>query len=229
MRSDWWRPTWLRVWCQAAALIVVAAVVSSVVIAPAGASGFVPAFVRPNALAPANAPSGATSLGSVSGSQQLQLSVVLPPSNASQLQTLLHNLYDPASAQYQHWLRPGQFLSQFGPSSAALSAVESWLHGAGLNQTSVSGFAVKVSAAASQVSAALGTSFERYQSPSGHVGYLAQATPLVPQSLAGGQIAAILGLDTVARFQPQSTPAPASSGGGGTLLQPMLRITEIPH
>ncbi|HVA08443.1 MAG TPA: protease pro-enzyme activation domain-containing protein, partial [Acidimicrobiales bacterium] len=203
----------------AAATIMVLGVISFVV-TPASASGFVPAFVRPNALAPGNAPSGANPLGSVPGSQQLQLSVVLPPSNGPQLQTLLRNLNDPTSPEYHHWLRPGQFAAEFGPSSAEAASVESWLHGTGLNQTTVSGFAVKVSAAASQVSTALGTSFEQYRAPSGHVGYLAQATPLVPQSLAGGQITAILGLDTVAQFQPQSTPAPASSGGGGTLLQP---------
>jgi len=153
-------------------------------------------------------------------SQQVQLSVVLPPSNNGQLQTLLHNLYNPSSPGYHQWLRPGQFAGQFGPSTVEVDAVESWLHGAGLTQTTVSGSAVKVSAPVAQVSAALGTSFKQYQTRSGRRGYLAQTAPLVPQSLAGGQIVAILGLNTLSSFEPENTSikAEASSANGG--LQP---------
>jgi hypothetical protein len=40
--------------------------------------------------------------------------------------------------------------------------------------------------------------------PSGHVGYLAKSAPRIPRSLSTGQITAILGLDTLASFQPES-------------------------
>ena len=93
----------------------------------------------------------------------------------------------------------------------------SWLHGVGLNQTTVSGFAVKVSATTSQVSSALSTPFERYQTPTGHQGYLAQRAPLVPHSSATGQVSAILGLNTVTTLQSQSTSTPSASAGLGVL------------
>jgi len=143
----------------------------------------------------------------------------LPPSNGSQLQDLLKNLYDPSSPLYHRWLQPGQFDQEFGPSASDVAGVESWLHSVGLTHTSASGFAVNVSAPASQISSALSTPFERYKTPTGHQGYLAQRVPLVPQSLAGGQVSAILGLNTVSSFQSQSTLTPSVSTGA-RVLQP---------
>ncbi len=141
--------------------------------------------------------------------------MVLPPSNQGELQTLLDDLYDPQSPQYHHWLQPGQFLAEFGPSPAGVSAVRSWLHGAGLGSASPSGFTVDVAAPASVVSTALGTPLEQYRSASGNLGYLAEQAPLVPQSLAGGEISAVLGLNTLAQLQPlgDAAPDPTSEGG----------------
>ncbi len=202
------------------AVLVVIFVAASVVSIQPFAVAATPSFVRPNALAPGNAPTGSTPLGALPNSQQIELSFVLPPSNNSQLQSLLNNLYDPNSPDYHQWLRPGQFAHEFGPTAANTAAVESWLHGVGLTQTTVSDFAVNVTASASQLSVALGTSFQRFQTPLGHVGYLVQKTPLVPQSLAGGQIAAILGLNTVSTFQPQGNTASATQIGGTSALHP---------
>ena len=154
-------------------------------------------LVRASTMSPAAVPAGSINLGKVPGSKRLDLSVILTPSNPHQLTTLLKNLYTSSSAQYHQWLKPGLFLQRFGPTRREVSAVESWLHGAGLANTSVAGFAVKVSARASQVSAAFGVSFKQVRLSSGHVGYLAQRAPLVPRSLATGQITAILGLDTL--------------------------------
>ena len=185
--------------------------------APSLAAAANPSTVRPNALAPGGVPSGSTPLGSLPSDQQVSLNVVLPPSNGNRLQRLLKNLYDPSSPQYHQWLHAGQFEQRFGPSAADVASVESWLHGVGLTRTTVSSFAVKVSATASQVSSALSTPFERYRTPTGHQGYLAQRIPLVPQSLANGQVSAILGLNTVTTFQSQSTLTPSVSAGSGVL------------
>ena len=196
--------------------------------APTLAAAASPSFVRPNTLAPGAVPSGSTPLGALPSDQRVSLSVVLPPSNGEQLQRLLKNLYDPSSTQYHQWLHPGQFDQQFGPSPSDVAAVQSWLHGVGLIQTTVSGFAVKVSASASQVSLALSTSFERYQTPTGHQGYLAQQVPLVPQSLASGQVSAILGLNTVTTFQSQSALTPSVSAGSGVLQPHADGLTACP-
>jgi hypothetical protein len=140
----------------------------------------------------------------------LSLSVVLPPSNNGELQTLLRNLYDPSSPEYHQWLKPGQFDTEFGPSATDVTAVESWLHNRGFNSTSLSGSAISVSASASTVSSAFGTSFEKYRTSSGSEGYLASTAPLVPQALSTGQIQSIFGLDTVAKFEPELGTATSS-------------------
>jgi len=187
---------------------------------PATASATSSVLVRPKALAPGNAPLGAIRLGPLPGSQQVRISVVVRPSNGTELQGLLRNLYDPTSPEYHQWLGRGQFQRKFGPSSADLAGVESWLHTAGLTQTSVAGSTLTVTAPADRVSNALGTHIDQYRQPSGQLGYLAQATPLVPQSLAGGQIAAILGLNTVATFEPHNTTTLAARRAGSATLQP---------
>jgi hypothetical protein len=179
----------------------------------AGVSAAGGSWVRPEHLAPGAAPPGASVLGPLPASQTIDLRVVLPPSNQGALQALLQDLYNPQSPLFHDWLSSAEFLADFGPSPASVSAVDSWLHGAGLMSTSLAGFAVDISASEQDVATALGTSFERYRARSGADGYLAQQTPLVPESLAGGQISAILGLNTLTQFVPLSTPAPAVSGG----------------
>jgi hypothetical protein len=178
-------------------------------------------LVRPHQFAPHGAPRGSTALGAVPGTQRLNLSVVLPPSNTAALRSLLANLYNPSSPQFHHWLQPGQFATAFGPSSSDVATVESWLRGRGLSSTLRSGSAIKVSAPVSEVSAALGTSFERYRLRSGQVGYLAHDAPLVPDNLAHGQVASILGLNTLTDYRPESLKSvPSDHPTSNASLQP---------
>jgi hypothetical protein len=190
--------------------------------APAGASN---PLIRPHQFAPAGLQRGAQALGALPGTQQLSLSVVLPPSDSAGVQSLLANLYDPSSPQYHQWLKPGQFATEFGPAPSDVASVESWLHSRGLRSTSRTGADINVTASVKAVSAALGTSFERYRSPSGHEGFVTHDTPLVPQNLAGGQIASIVGLNTLSTYQPedlkeQPSSQTTSDGGDGGSLQP---------
>jgi subtilase family serine protease len=165
----------------------------------ASASGSHANMIRPAQLSAGTAPFGSRPLGPVSPTRQISLRVVLPPSHETKLRQLLTALYDRGSPRFHHWLRRGQFESEFGPSAGTVAAVESWLKGLGL-KSQISGPAVSISAPAQQMAAALGTSFERYRSPSGQSGYLARKPPEVPASLAHGQISVILGLNTVAKF-----------------------------
>ena len=77
----------------------------------------------------------------------------------------------------------------------------------------MSGFSIDVSAPAGQVGVALGTTFERYRTTSGTTGYLARQTPLVPAALAGGEISAILGLNTLSQYRPQASLVSPSTTG----------------
>ncbi len=204
-------------------IIVVAAMVTVTVAGwlvaiPPGAGAAPAPRVRPGALAPAALPPGSVDLGSLSPRQQLHLTVVLGPSDPGAVSRLLQGLYDPASPTFHHWLAPGAFSRQFGPAPGVVASTLSWLHGTRLTRTSASGAAVRVDASAGVVSAALGVPIHRYRDPKGHVGYHATGVPLVPESLAGGAVRGILGLDSVATFQPQHTtsPAPESPAPEGT-------------
>jgi hypothetical protein len=179
-------------------------------------------LVRPHQFAPHGAPRGSTALGAVPGTQRLSLSVVLPPSNTAGLHSLLANLYNPSSPQFHQWLKPGQFATEFGPSSSDVATVESWLHERGLSSTARSGSAINVSASVSKVSVALGTSFERYRLRSGQVGYLAHDAPLVPDNLAHGQVASIIGLNTLTNYRPEALKSVSSDRlTSNASLQPM--------
>ncbi len=213
------RPRRLPGMSRIARRCVTAIVMMTGVLSFATSAAASPALVRPAALVPGSAPAGARPLGALPSSQKLQISVVLEPSNSGQLQSLLQGLYDPHSPRYHQWLRPGEFMQRFGPSRAEVGAVESWLHGKGLT-TTLSGFAVRASAPEAQVAAGLGTSFKEYVTRSGRQGYLAQSAPQVPQSLAGGQITAILGLNTVVAAEPESTFSSTSTRSAEGSSQP---------
>jgi Pro-kumamolisin, activation domain len=159
-------------------------------------------YVRPHALSPTAAPRGSVAEGAVPPSQDISLRFVLAPSHAAQLSSLLQSLYDTSSPDYHHWLTPSEFDADFGPSASVISSVKSWLRSKGLVGT-MSGFSFDVTARSSQVASALATKFVRYRAVGGHTGYDAKDTPLVPAALAGGEIASILGLNTVVGDQSQ--------------------------
>ncbi len=140
----------------------------------------------------------------------MHLRVVLDPSDPSGLQSLLRALYDPSSVEFHRWLTPVQFQARFGPSAATVAEATSWLRGAGLTPSTLSGFALDVSATAGQVEAALSTPLESYRTTSGVRGYLPHEAPLVPVSLSG-QIAGIVGLDTLQQFTPTSVAPSATA------------------
>jgi hypothetical protein len=185
--------------------VLVAAGLATIPTDMAGAS-----MVRPAFLSPGAAPVGATALGATPPTQNLTVSVVLPPSNQAALTTLLQDQSNPGSPEYHHWLSPGQFRSMFGPSQSDVSTVTSWLSADGLTPT-VSGYLVTVTAHASELASVLGTGFERYELAGGGTGDVASSAPLVPTNLATGQISSIIGLNTADQFTSQDI-TPGSAG-----------------
>ncbi|HEX3720013.1 MAG TPA: protease pro-enzyme activation domain-containing protein [Verrucomicrobiae bacterium] len=65
---------------------------------------------------PAIAPS-LQPLADLEASNRLDLTIGLPLRNHDSLVLLLHQLYDPASTNYRHYLTPAQFTAQFGPTT----------------------------------------------------------------------------------------------------------------
>lgn len=166
----------------------------------AGASAAT-ALVRPAALESAAAPSGARALGSVAADQKLQLTFALQSSDPQGVQALIQSQYTAGSPGYHRWLAKGVFLARFGPSRTSVSTVESWLEGRGFHDVANEGFAISVTAPAAQVEKALGVSLENYRTRTGAVGFRADEAPLVPSDLAYSAVTAVMGLDTLTRFQ----------------------------
>ncbi len=77
-----------------------------------------PAMAAPLRVLPGHVPAITTSLqplGRLPETNQLNLAIALPLRNPDALSNLLQQLYDPASPNYRHYLTPGQFTEQFGP------------------------------------------------------------------------------------------------------------------
>src|SRR6266851_3046802 len=74
-------------------------------------------------------------LGSDSSDRILQMSVGLALRNQDQLDSLLHDLYDPSSPRYHQFLSVDEFAQQFGPTTDQQQAVEDYLTQQGFSVT----------------------------------------------------------------------------------------------
>jgi subtilase family serine protease len=72
------------------------------------------------------------SLGRLSATKQLNLAIGLPLRNQEALDSLLQQIYDPASPNYHHYLTPEQFTEQFGPTEQDYEAVKNFARTNGL-------------------------------------------------------------------------------------------------
>lgn len=63
---------------------------------------------------------------------QLAFDISLPLRNQQALGTLLKQVYDPASPDYHHYLTPGEFIAEFGPSQQDYDAVIQFVRSNGL-------------------------------------------------------------------------------------------------
>jgi subtilase family serine protease len=137
------------------------------------------------------------SAGAVASATTVSAKVWLAPRNADQLTSLARAVTDPTSAQYRQYLTHAQYVSQFAPTSAQVSAVQSWLTGAKLKITGVGpdNHFVTVTGSASAMGAAFGTSLGLYQ-VNGTVQQAPTSDLSVPSSVAG-TVLAVTGLTQV--------------------------------
>ena len=80
-------------------------------------------------------PAAAAHLAPVSnlpGSQRLNLAIGLPLRNQPELDTLLQQLYDPASPNYRRYLTTAQFTERFGPTAKDYQALVDFAKSKGL-------------------------------------------------------------------------------------------------
>jgi len=74
-------------------------------------------------------------LGRLESFNRLKLAIGLPLRNQAALSNLLQAIYDPASANYHHYLTPEQFAEKFGPSAADYAALTAFVQSQGLTVT----------------------------------------------------------------------------------------------
>jgi subtilase family serine protease len=117
------------------------------------------------------------------------------------------------NAQYRQFLKPSQYFQRFGTTDSTVSAVESWLTGAGLHVASVEQHNryVEVTGKVAAAEAAFGVQIDRYS----HDGMTVQAptTALSAPASVAGAVLAVSGVDTTPSIvRPASPPKPPEPG-----------------
>ena len=109
----------------------------------------------------------ARAISSLSPKQIMSLDVVLPLRDQAGLDKFLAELYDPASASYQHFLTPTEFTARFGPSQENYAALVEYLkaHGFAVTGGSRDGMEVQIRGPVSAVESAFHLEMRLYQHP----------------------------------------------------------------
>ena len=137
-----------------------------------------------------------------SPTQQLNLSIGMQLRDPSGLDSLLSNIYDPNSPQYQQYLTPDQFEQMFAPTSDQVQQVVTYLQSQGMTVTGVApnNLLIDATATVSQVQSAFSVKINTYQAGS-HTFYANTSSPSVPTSISQ-LITSIGGLDNSVQYQP---------------------------
>jgi subtilase family serine protease len=104
----------------------------------------------------------------------------------------------PSDPRYGDYLSPAQVVARFGPTTAQIDAVKSWLTAAGLSVTEVKtgvGGYLGVSGSVADLSKAFGVSFANYRGPDGKSDRAPQQAATAPSSVASA-VLTVTGLDT---------------------------------
>jgi len=173
--------------------------------------------------------------------QKLTLAISLPLRHQPELETLLTSLYDPASAEYGHYLSRDEFTARFSPTPADYAAVIAFAKSQGLSITGThpERTLLNVTGSAAAVKAAFGVTVKNYVSPDGRLFHAPDAEPSLPASVAQ-KISAVIGLDNSVPYHPNikmrplgsappsadrvgSVAAPQGTGPGGGLTPKDIR------
>jgi len=166
-------------------------------------------------------PLGAQAQGAVPTTQPVSFDVVLRPRNQAALDAFTTAVSTPGSPQYHQFLAPGEYSSEFGPTSSTVASISSRLRSLGLTVGTPQGSILPVSGSLTKVSSALHTSFRQYRLASGRTARANVAAPQVPTDVAGA-VQAIVGLDTLTQLTHSAMNATSDDGPGPTVTAPAL-------
>lgn len=149
---------------------------------------------------PVSTLSNATLIGPLSPATQVHVVLGLQEQNASQVQPTLLAQLTPGNALYGTTMTVEQFASQFGVTSAQITAVTNYLTSMGFTNITVSpnNLMIDAYATAGEAEAAFNTTFSEY-SLNGTTVFLNTTAAQVPESLSG-IVVAVLGLNNIARL-----------------------------
>jgi subtilase family serine protease len=114
------------------------------------------------------------------------LSLAPRPGAKQQLESLLAQQHDPASAEYHHWLTPEEFGQRFGATNASLKIIKQWLagHGFSIDEVAKGRGWINFSGSAEQVEKAFATEIRDYR-VAGKIRHANSVDPSIPRALAG--------------------------------------------
>lgn len=161
---------------------------------------------------PAVIPSAAIDLGTADPRAALTLDIALEPRDPAALSSFALAVSTPGNPLYRHFLAPGQFVSRFGPTSEAITAVTAALHRVGLETGPISSndLLIPVHTTVGRAESALGVSMRSYQLASGRIAIANASAPRLPAA-ASSHVTAIIGLDNLVLPQPGVTTPPPDS------------------
>ena len=139
---------------------------------------------------------------------RLNLTIGLPLRNQQELNTLLRELYDPASPNFHHYLSPKTFAENFGPSEADYQLVAKFARSTGFTITSTheGRMILEASAKAGDVEKAFRVRLRTYPHPTEYRRYFAPDSE--PSVQADIPILDISGLDNYLEPSPQANIVP---------------------
>jgi subtilase family serine protease len=137
--------------------------------------------------------------------------VYLAGQDPSGLAAYAQEVSQPGNADYGHFLSPAQVKAEFGPSSAQVAAVKSWLTGEGLTVTSVNdsvdGY-VAVTGSVSDAAKAFIVTFQNFKGPDKRTDRAPAQPASAPASVASA-VLTVTGLDTAThQMKPGDTLPP---------------------
>src|SRR5215469_9029830 len=145
-------------------------------------------------------PSGDRLAGAVSPTAEVTGSVALQLRNPAAVTAFIDAVSRPRSPAYHHYLARGEFARRFGPSTAAVAAVEGQLRADGLTVSGVSAnhLLVGFSGTAAAAEAAFHTGLRRVALAGGGTGQATTSAVSLPASVAP-DVLAVLGLNRLER------------------------------
>ena len=154
-----------------------------------------------------------TPLGRVLATKQLNLTIGLPRRNRAALDSLVQQLYDPASPNYRRYLTPEQFGERFGATEGDYQAVLDFVKANGLTviKTHPNRLVVEVEGTVADVERVLHVTMREYQHPrEARKFYAPEGEPTLDLSVP---ILEISGLNNYSRRRPMLHRSPLVPSG----------------